>query len=117
MVVILDDIIEIKGTVTIDSLNVEYTIIDITNPQNAIVEGYIDLSTLTDGDTLELVEYIDNKIFSKVSFVGAQAEPIIRLENKMLPSNTPYKITFKLASGSTPKTIAYAILVEVTRKV
>lgn len=117
MVVILDDIIEVKGTVTIDSLNVEYTIIDITNPQNTIVEGYIDLSTITDGDTLELVEYIDNKIFSKVSFTGAQAEPVIRLENKMLPSNAQYKITVKLASGTTPKTINYVVIVEVTRKV
>jgi len=117
MVVILDDILEYKGTVSIDTLNVEYTIIDITNPQNVIVEGYVDLSSLATGDSLDLTEYIDNKVFSKVSFTGPVAEPVLRLDSKMLPTNTPYKITVNLTQGSTPKTVSYAILVEVTRRV
>jgi hypothetical protein len=106
------------GAVTPPALGAETTIIEIA-PQadDYIVEGYIDLRNLQPVDTLQVIEYmaVDGTNYGPfliATFFGEQREPVARIHSKILVYSMKYKLTVTQQTGA-PKTIPYAIIVEV----
>jgi len=106
------------GSVTPSDLNVETNVVDISaQSEDYIVEGYLDISALQSGDTLEVREYIavdgvNLRCFLTVTYSGAQDNPIIRFHAKVLYKTCLYRVTIKQTSGSV-RTFPYAFILEV----
>ena len=94
-----------RGVATPTGLNVETMVVDIgAQTDDYIVEGYIDLSALTSGDTVRVVEYIavdgiNLKPFITVVYEGPIQEPVIRLHTKTLLHNMRYRVTVTQTAG------------------
>jgi hypothetical protein len=107
------------GTVNITNVGQETTVVDIP-PQNDdyIVEGYIDLSSLRQGDVLVVTEYMaldgaNYRPFASYSFEGPLSAPIYRFHTKTLYKAMGYRVAVRLVSGTTPKPVPYAFILEV----
>jgi len=102
-----------QGSITPQSLNAETTIIEVADQAEPnIVEGYLDLSNLQDGDVLVVKEYINVdgenlKLYAQATYEGVQAEPIIHFHSKTFQEG--YKITITQTSG-TLRSIPYWFL-------
>lgn len=106
------------GSATPTGLGVVTTVVSVP-PQSDdyMVEGYLDLSSLTYGDVVQVSELIsldgtEPKAFAIVTYAGPVDEPIIRFHTKTLPASASYKVTVTQLSG-TLRTIPYAFIVEV----
>jgi hypothetical protein len=111
------------GVVNITKTNQEIAVVDIP-PQSDdyMVEGYVDLSSLQQGDVLVVTEYmaldgISYKSFASYSFSGPLPTPIYRFHTKTLYKGMAYRITVKLVAGTTPKSVPYAFILEVLASV
>jgi len=94
-----------EGTVTPSALNVETTVVEIpAETEYYFVEGYLDLSELASGDTVEVREYIDGKRFETGSYSGSQTNPILHFPTKK--TKKAYKVTITQTSG-TIRSFAY----------
>jgi len=108
------------GSVTPSALNTETDVVSISaQTDDYIVEGYIDLSAMQDGDTIVVTEYIsvdgqNYRVFLQATFNGAQAQPILRFHSKMLYKNMLYKVTINQTAG-TVRTIPYAFILQVLK--
>jgi hypothetical protein len=105
----------IKGTVTVPDLNTEVTVVEI-NPQenDYIIEGYIDVSQMQVGDTLEVREYIavdgtNYSVYAYGVFSDAQDQPVIRFTKKTLQAEMKYKVTVRQTTG-TPRSFPYCFI-------
>jgi hypothetical protein len=118
MPVIISSKSDYKGTITIPSLNTETTVIEVTGQtDDFIVEGYLDLSQLQNGDTLTVTEYIaidgvNYQQFLTSQFSGPVSMPIIRFHAKTIQKTMKYKVTVNQTSG-TVRNIPYGFIVEV----
>jgi len=118
MPVIISSKSDYTGTITIPSLNTETTVIEVTGQtDDYIVEGYLDLSQLQNGDILTVTEYIavdgvNYQQFLSSQFSGPVSMPIIRLHAKTIQKNMKYKVTVNQISGTT-RNIPYGFIVEV----
>ena len=89
-----------EGTITADGT--EQTVIEASGIMN--LEGYIDLSQMTNGDTVTLRRYVkiqkntEYKLHGEETYVGAQAQPLIRFP--AIASYYGIKITLKQTSGT-----------------
>jgi hypothetical protein len=105
------------GTVTLQALNAETAVVDVpAQPDDYIVEGYVDASALEPGDSITIREYIavDGKnlrAFNTVVLDGPTPEPVIRFHTKTLLSHMSYRIAITQTAG-TPKGFPYAFIVE-----
>jgi hypothetical protein len=118
MPVIIQRKINYVGSVNINQLDQEVAVVDIPgNEDDYMVEGYIDLSSLQQGDVLVVTEYMsvgaNLKPFAQYSFNGPLSAPIYRFHTKTLYRFMTYRVTVRLVDGSVPKTIPYAFIVEV----
>ena len=92
--------------------------VEIANqPDDYIVEGYIDLSPMQTGDAVEIREYIavdgvNYRLYARVIYNDVPTEPIVRLHAKTFPQPVNYKVTVIQTKG-TPRTFPYAFLLEV----
>jgi hypothetical protein len=118
MPVIIASKTDYTGTVTPSDLNVETNVVDIgAQSEDYIVEGYLDISALQSGDVLEVREYIavdgaNPRQFIKLTYSGAQDEPIIRFHAKVLYKTCLYRVTVKQTAG-TVRSFPYAFVLEV----
>jgi len=118
MPVYVSDLIPHKGTVTPSDLNIETTIVEIANVGSPfIVEGYIDVSQLQDGDTLEIREYIsvdgvNYQKFMSIILSNAQDNPIIRFHAKTFTDDMKYKVTIIQTTG-TVRSFPYRFIEEI----
>jgi len=101
-----------EGTVTADGT--EQTVLEAQGIMN--LEGYVDLSEMTNGDTVTLRRYVkiqqdaEYKLHGEETYVGIQAQPLIRF-----PPMAGYygiKITLKQTSG-TYKNFPYQFFKEI----
>lgn len=104
-----------SGSITLTDLNVETTVVEF-GPENDdyIVEGYIDLSQLAEGDTVRICEYIavdgeNYRRFLCTDFHGRVEDPVIRFHTKTLLAFMKYKVTITQTEG-TPRTFPYGFL-------
>ena len=106
------------GTVSPAELNVETVVVDISaQPDDYLVEGYVDLSQLASGDAVVLREYIavdgvNYQLFCQVAYTGPVPEPIVRFHTKTLHYNMKYKVTITQTSG-TLRSFPYGFILEV----
>jgi len=105
------------GTVTPTNLNVETVVVEIpTQTDDYLVEGYIDLSQLAEGDNVVIKEYIavdgvNYREFCTVTYTGSITEPIIRFHTKTLLYNMKYKVTITQTAG-TLRSFPYRFILE-----
>ena len=106
-----------SGTVTPTDLNVETTVVEIpAQSDDYIIEGYLDLSQLAEGDEVVVKEYIavdgaNYRLFTQVAYSGVQSEPVIRFHTKTLLYNMGYKVTITQTSG-TLRSFPYGFILE-----
>jgi len=106
------------GSVTPPALNVEATVVEISPQEDDyIVEGYIDLSPLSEGDMVEVREYVavdgaNYQLFLRTLFAGPVPEPVIRFHAKTLLKFMKYKLAVVQASGAV-RSLPYGFVVEV----
>jgi hypothetical protein len=87
------------GTVTPTDLNVETVVVEIpSQADDYLIEGYLDLSQLAEGDEVVVREYIavdgvNYQLFCQVTYSGPVSEPVIRFHTKTLLYNMKYKVT------------------------
>jgi len=114
---IIEDIVPYKGIFTPSSLNSEETVVEIVGDgKHFIVEGWLDLSELAEGDTIIVCEYVsvnggDYKPFICLPFSGAQDEPIVRIHAKTFEGSQKWKLTINQTEG-TLRNIPYSFLQE-----
>ncbi|MFZ8808660.1 MAG: hypothetical protein ACO2PN_11225 [Pyrobaculum sp.] len=119
MPVIISRKINYVGSVNVSQLDQEVTVVDIPgNEDDYMVEGYVDLSSLQQDDVLIVTEYMsvdgaNLKPFAQYSFSGPLPAPIYRFHTKTLYRSMTYRVTVRLVTGSVPKTVPYAFIVEV----
>jgi len=118
MPVIIADKKTYGGSVTLPDLNIETTIVEI-GPEidDYIVEGYIDLSQLAEGDAVTVCEYIavdgvNYRKFICADFSGQLDNPVIRFHAKTLLASMKYKVTITQKRG-TPRSFPYGFIVEI----
>jgi len=106
------------GSVTPPALNVEATVVEIgAQEDDYIVEGYIDLSPLSEGDMVEVREYVavdgvNYRLFLRVAFTGPVPEPVIRFHAKTLLGFMKYKVAIVQTAGSI-RSLPYGFVLEV----
>jgi hypothetical protein len=106
------------GTVTPSALNVETTVLEIgAQSDDYIVEGYIDVSRLQEGDALEIREYIavdgaNYQLFLRTALSGPVSEPVIRFHAKTLLFLMKYKVAVVQTSGAL-RSLPYGFVLEV----
>jgi len=121
MPVIIQRKINYVGSVNVSQLDQEVAVVDISdNEDDYMVEGYVDLSSLREGDALIVTEYmsvdgVNLRPFAQYSFSGPLSAPIYRFHTKTLYRLMAYRVTVRLVAGSVPKTMPYAFIVEVLR--
>jgi len=109
---------DFRGTVTPSDLNAETVVVDIgAQSDDYIVEGYIDLSQLANGEEVIVREYVavdgaNLRKFLEVGFVGPVNEPVVRFHAKTLPASALYRVTLTQVSG-TLRSFPYAFVLEV----
>jgi hypothetical protein len=106
-------------SVTPSGLNVETTVVEITaQSDDYMVEGYISLRNLANGDTVVLREYVavDGQNYDlfipPTQYNGPVDAPVIRFHMKLFTYNMKYKLTITQTSG-TIRSFPYAFTKEV----
>jgi len=105
-------------SVTPSDLNVETTVVELgPESDDYIVEGYIDLRELSEGDTVRVCEYIavdgsTYSVFICQEFSGPLSEPVIRFHSKTLLASMKYRVTIT-QTGGTLRTFYYAFIEEI----
>lgn len=118
MPVVIVDKKSFSGSVTPSDLNVETTVVEIgPETDDYIVEGYIDLSPLEEGDTVKVCEYIavdgtNYSVFICQEFSGKPSEPVIRFHSKTLLASMKYRVTITMLEG-TIKAFNYGFIEEI----
>ncbi len=122
MPVIISSKMRYTGSVTPPSLNTETTVVDIP-PQSDdyMVEGYIDLGTLTSGDQVVVREYIaldgtSYRTYATVTYDGPVGDPIVRFHTKTIPYSAKYRVTITQTSGIL-RSFYYGFILEVLESV
>ena len=106
------------GIATVSQLNAEITAVELGPfSDDWMVEGYVDLSGLQSGDTVEVREYIaldsaNYRLLYSATVGGPASQPAVRFHTKTLLSSMKYKVTVKQTTG-TPKNVPYYFIVEV----
>jgi len=101
---------ERSGT-AVTSVGEEVTLVELSAmPSDYIVDGYIDLSAMDEGDEVELIEYIDGKVFNSEVLSGRQPQPIFRVPSRYFAQRMSYRFAVRQNKG-TPKTVGYAFIV------
>lgn len=118
MVVLLSSKSRFSGNLALSALNTETDVVNIgSQSDDYMVEGYVDLSALTAGDSVVVREYIsvdgtNYRLFAQVTYNGPLSEPVIRLHTKTLLYNMLYKVTITQTAG-TLRSFPYAFILEV----
>jgi hypothetical protein len=107
-----------SGTTTPTALNAETTVVEVgAQNDDYIVEGWLDLGNLVDGDTVIIKEYVavdgvNYRLFTQARVDGPVPEPAVRFHAKLLGYNMKYKVTITQVAG-TPRSFPYFFILEV----
>jgi len=110
--------IDMVGTIQIPRLGEEITLFETGGfEDDFIVEAWLDLSELKEGDVLDLLEYvamdgINYKLYMHRRYFGPLTEPIVRIHTKTYYKDMKMKISVIQVSGA-PRKISYASIIEV----
>jgi len=105
----------LAGTVAPSALSEPALVVDIPDqPDEYIVEGYIDLSQMLTGDEVVIEEFLavdgaSQRLLTKMTFANAQDEPIIRFHSKTIKRDGKYKVQLTQTKGTLRKYPYYFI--------
>ena len=106
MVVRVKEKLEYSGTLSPSELNTEYDIINLPDQSDTyLVEGYVDLSAMMDGDAVKFKEYVaadgvNQRSFGTYTYVDAQVDPIVRFYTKTVRKDGKYRLTLTQTNGT-----------------
>jgi len=100
---------EYSNTLTIDSVGVEYTVVDVVKNYDYKFFGYI-VTNLSGDDQIDVLLYINDQIVYRDSYRAG--ENFIYVKPIAVPKGSRTRLTVKLVSGSTPKYVVYRIIVK-----
>jgi len=100
---------EYSNTLTIDSIGVEYTVVEIEKNYDYRIFGYI-ITNLSSDDQIEIVFYINDQVVYKDSYKAG--ENFIYVKPIAVPKGSRSRLTVRLVSGSTPKYVVYRLIVK-----
>jgi hypothetical protein len=122
MPVVVADKYRSPGTAHPSSLGEEVTLVSVSPQRDEyMVEGYVDLGNMENGDEVLIIEYIavdgtNLRKFNSVTFNDRQDAPIIRIHTKTLDRTFKYKVTLTQTKGVI-RDYPYAFIIEVLGKV
>jgi len=99
----------LAGTATPTALGDPVAVVDIPDqPDEYIMEGYIDLSQMLTGDEVVIEELIavdgaSQRTFISVTFSDTQDEPIVRFHSKTIKRDAKYKVQLTQTKGTLRK--------------
>ena len=105
----------LSGTATPTALSEPALVIDIPDqPDEYIMEGYIDLSQMLTGDEVIIEEFLavdgaSQRLLTKSKFANTQDEPIIRFHSKTIKRDGKYKVQLTQTKGTLRKYPYYFI--------
>jgi len=105
----------LAGTVAPSALSEPALVVDIPDqPDEYIVEGYIDLSQMLTGDEVVIEEFLavdgaSQRLLTKMTFANAQDEPIIRFHSKTIKRDAKYRVQLTQTKGTLRKYPYYFI--------
>jgi len=105
----------LAGTATPTALSEPALVVDIPDqPDEYIVEGYIDLSQMLTGDEVVIEEFLavdgaSQRLLTKMTFYNAQDEPIIRFHSKTIKRDAKYRVQLTQMKGTLRKYPYYFI--------
>ena len=97
---------DVSGTHSVSALNTEETIVEFGSASDDyIVEGWVDLGGLGDGDVVVLCLYIsvdgsNYRVFACQEYSGPVDEPVVRFHSMTLGAGMKYRVTVKQTSGN-----------------
>ena len=110
------------ASVLVTEIGVEKTVVSLgPNDDDYIVEGYIDLGELQEGDTVRVCEYIAVSIdeYTRVlrplaclDYRGPLENPVVRFHTKTLLAHMLYRVTVTQLAGS-PRSLPYSFIEEI----
>jgi len=105
----------LSGTATPTALGDPVAVVDIPNqPDEYIMEGYIDLSQMLTGDEVVIEEFIavdgaSQRLLTKFKLIDTQEEPIVRFHSKTIKRDGKYKVQLTQTKGTLRKYPYYFI--------
>jgi len=96
----------LAGTVAPSALSEPALVVDIPDqPDEYIVEGYIDLSQMLTGDEVVIEEFLavdgaSQRLLTKMTFANVQDEPIIRFHSKTIKRDAKYRVQLTQMKGT-----------------
>jgi len=96
----------LAGTVAPSALSEPALVVDIPDqPDEYIMEGYIDLSQMLTGDEVVIEEFLavdgaSQRLLTKMTFANAQDEPIIRFHSKTIKRDAKYRVQLTQMKGT-----------------
>jgi len=105
----------LAGTVTPTALSEPALVVNIPNqPDEYIMEGYIDLSQMLTGDEVVIEEFLavdgaSQRLLTKFKLIDAQEEPIVRFHSKTIKRDGKYKVQLTQTKGTLRKYPYYFI--------
>ena len=105
----------LAGTVAPSALSEPALVVDIPDqPDEYIMEGYIDLAQMQSGDEIVIEEFLvvdgaSQRLLTKMTFANVQDEPIIRFHSKTIKRDGKYKVQLTQTKGTLRKYPYYFI--------
>jgi len=112
----------LQDSVTPSSLNTETDIINLADQDDDyIVEGFIDLGNMQDGDKVVITTYIavdgtNQRVVDKLEIAESPEIPVVRFPATTLPYNAKLRITINQTAG-TLRSFPYAFIVQVMEQI
>jgi len=105
----------LAGTATPTALSEPALVVDIPDqPDEYIIEGYIDLAQMLTGDEVVIEEFLavdgaSQRLLTKSRFANTQDEPIIRFHSKTIKRDGKYRVQLTQMKGTLRKYPYYFI--------
>ena len=105
----------LEGTATPTALSEPALVVDIPDqPDEYIIEGYIDLAQMLTGDEVVIEEFLavngaSQRLLTKMTLYNTQDEPIIRFHSKTIKRDGKYKVQLTQMKGTLRKYPYYFI--------
>ena len=106
MTIVIQSRERIRNTAKPTALGEEVVLIECPDQEDDyIIEGYIDLSQMQDGDEVTIIELIavdgqTHQPYNVVTFANKQSEPVVRLHTKTIIKDGKYKVVLRQDKGT-----------------
>jgi len=106
MTIVIQSRERIRNTAKPTALGEEVVLIECPDQEeDYIIEGYIDLSQMLEGDEVTIIELIavdgqSHQTYCVATLTGKQSEPVVRLHTKTIIRDGKYKVVLRQDKGT-----------------